>query len=406
MGFGFATRVVEEGSARFLAPEIGDASAAHIDHLLSRAPVFYNPRMKLNRDVAVLALQVYQRRLGRRLVVCEPMCGTGVRGIRLAREVEGVERIVMGDLNPLAARLASYNVEFNALSDRVVVRNLDVNLLLALHSGPGRRFDYIDLDPFGSPVYYLDSAVRALRSGGLLAVTATDMAPLCGVHPRACLRKYGGSPLHSEYCHEVALRLLIGALASIAARHEKAVEIAFSHSTDHYVRAYAVLEHGSQGASRSLEEMGYILHCPRCLNRRTAHRIRDIGDGVCDECGGPMAVAGPLWLGPLSEASFCEEMIEEAERRGLRRGRLMRLLRLIRSEAGYPPTFFDVDKVAELLGLPSLPTDGLIRVLRREGYRASRTHFHPRGVKTDAPVGAVKEALRRLWSEQQEGGRR
>ena len=84
MGFGFATRVVEEGSARFLAPEIGDASAAHIDHLLSRAPVFYNPRMKLNRDVAVLALQVYQRRLGRRLVVCEPMCGTGVRGIRLA----------------------------------------------------------------------------------------------------------------------------------------------------------------------------------------------------------------------------------------------------------------------------------------------------------------------------------
>ena len=76
MGFGFATRVVEEGSARFLAPEIGDVSAAHIDHLLSRAPVFYNPRMKLNRDVAVLALQVYQRRLGRRLVVCEPMCGT------------------------------------------------------------------------------------------------------------------------------------------------------------------------------------------------------------------------------------------------------------------------------------------------------------------------------------------
>jgi len=393
MEFDFAVKTLNEGSAQLLVPQIGDTSAAYLDHLLSRAPVFYNPRMKLNRDIAVLALQVYQRRSGRRLVVCEPMCGTGVRGIRMIREVEGVEKLVMGDLNPLATKLASFNMELNNLEGRAVVRNLEANLLFALHSAPNKHFDYIDLDPFGSPVYYLDSAVRALRNGGLLAVTATDMAPLCGAHHQACLRKYGALPLHSEYCHEVALRILIGALASAAARHEKAATIVFGHSTDHYVRAYAVLEHGAESTSKSLEEMGYILHCPRCLNRRVAHGIHDVGSTLCDECGKTMIIAGPLWLGPLSEASFCDEMIEEAERHGFGEKRLMRLLRAIRSESGYPPTYFNIDTISDLLNLPSPPTEEFLRALRRAGYKAVRTHFHPRGIKTDAPIKAMKEVL-------------
>jgi len=393
MEFDFATKTLVEGSAHLLVPEIGDMSSGHIDHLLSVAPVFYNPRMKLNRDIAVLALQVYQRRSGRSLVICEPMCGTGVRGIRMAREVEGVEKVIMGDLNPSAVKLTSFNIEFNDLGGRAVVRNLEANLLLALHSMPDRRFDYIDLDPFGSPARYLDSAVRALRRGGLLAVTATDMAPLCGAHPKACLRRYGSSPLRSEYCHEVALRILIGALTHAAARQEEAVNIVFSHSTDHYVRAYAVLEHGSEKVSESLGEMGHILHCPQCLNRRTAHGIHEIGEGRCDECGRSMAVAGPLWLGHLSDAPFCDEMIKEAEKHEFEEKRLTRLLRLICSESEYPPTFFNIDTISDLLNLTSPPTEALLGALREAGYTVSRTHFHPRGVKTDAPLDTIKEIL-------------
>jgi tRNA (guanine26-N2/guanine27-N2)-dimethyltransferase len=393
MEFGFATKNLNEGSAHLLVPEIGDASATHLDHLLSIAPVFYNPRMKLNRDIAVLALQAHQRRSSRSLVICEPMCGTGVRGIRMAKEVEGINRVIMGDLNPSAAKLASFNVELNNLEDRIVVRNLEANLLFALHSAPNNHFDYIDLDPFGSPVYYLDSAVRALRGSGLLAVTATDMAPLCGAHRQACLRKYGASPLHSEYCHEVALRILIGALVTTAARHEKEATIVFSHSSDHYVRAYAVLEHGAERASKSLGEMGYILHCPRCLNRRVAYGIEEIRAVRCDECGGAMIIAGPLWLGPLSEAPFCGEMIEEAEKHEFGEKRLMRLLGVIHSESGYPPTFFNVDKISDLLNLASPPTEEILGALRKAGYKASKTHFHPRGIKTDAPLKAVEEIL-------------
>ena len=43
-------------------------------------------------------------------------------------------------------------------------------------------YDAVDLDPYGSPSHFLDSAVQAVAEGGLLLVTATDMA---GRIPRA-----------------------------------------------------------------------------------------------------------------------------------------------------------------------------------------------------------------------------
>ncbi|RLI09909.1 hypothetical protein DRO42_03015, partial [Candidatus Bathyarchaeota archaeon] len=82
MSLSFPTRRVEEGAAVIQVPEIRPAEGEPLDRALSRAPVFYNPRMRLNRDTAVLALGVHQARLSRPVVACEPMCGTGVRGIR------------------------------------------------------------------------------------------------------------------------------------------------------------------------------------------------------------------------------------------------------------------------------------------------------------------------------------
>jgi len=43
-----------------------------------------------------------------------------------------------------------------------------------------QTYDAIDLDPYGTPAHLLDSALQAVAEGGLLAVTATDMAVLCG----------------------------------------------------------------------------------------------------------------------------------------------------------------------------------------------------------------------------------
>jgi tRNA (guanine26-N2/guanine27-N2)-dimethyltransferase len=41
----------------------------------------------------------------------------------------------------------------------------------------------VDLDPYGSAVEFLDPAVQAVEEGGLLCVTCTDKAVLCGNNP-------------------------------------------------------------------------------------------------------------------------------------------------------------------------------------------------------------------------------
>lgn len=38
--------------------------------------------------------------------------------------------------------------------------------------------------------------LQAVAEGGLLLVTATDMAVLCGNNGEACYAKYGSYPLH------------------------------------------------------------------------------------------------------------------------------------------------------------------------------------------------------------------
>lgn len=68
-----------------------------------------------------------------------------------------------------------------------------------------RFFDVIDLDPYGTAVPFLESALSAMADGGMLAVTFTDMAVLCSRSPHVCFYKYGAAPLNKKYCHEVII---------------------------------------------------------------------------------------------------------------------------------------------------------------------------------------------------------
>ena len=87
----FPVEEVREGRARILVPTLDESCGEPEQRLRSMAPVFYNPVMKTNRDTAVLVLRAHQRDLGRGVDACEPMAGSGVRGIRLALEVDDVE---------------------------------------------------------------------------------------------------------------------------------------------------------------------------------------------------------------------------------------------------------------------------------------------------------------------------
>jgi len=395
--FNYPVETVTEGSAKILIPRRDAFRKDNSDRAASKAPVFYNLRMKLNRDIAIAVLQTFQKNVNRELRVTEPLTGCGVRGIRFSKEVGGIHKIYLNDINSEAFKIAQYNISLNAVGERIILANEDANFFLSGYSGPHRRFDYIDIDPFGSPTIYMDSAVRALRDGGLIALTATDLATLCGVYPKAALRKYGGLSLRTEYCHELALRLLCGCLASVAAKHDAGVKALLSYYADHYIRLYATVSYGAKSTDESIRKMGYVLHCFTCFHRETATGLISDLKLQCPECGSLMKIAGPLWIGKICEEKFCEKVKEEAATRHFdRKNDVMKILSLLVAESSAPATYYVIDRICDKVGIPIPRKRDVIEVLKKNGFKAHATHFNSRGVKTDAPAKKVTEIIKEI----------
>jgi tRNA (guanine26-N2/guanine27-N2)-dimethyltransferase len=220
------------------------------------------------------------------------------------------------------------------------------------------------------------------------------MAPLCGVNPRACQRRYGGLPIRTEYCHEQAIRFLVSALARTAARHETSVKPVFSYSSDHYIRLYSVINRGAKKADRSLKKIGYVLHCQKCSQRNTLSIIEFYDGRICSVCGSEIQRAGPMWIGDLADTIFCEKMLKKSEVLGVGANRrLMDIISLVRDEVGFPPGFYNIDIICSRKGLPSVPTDLVLRSLRDQGHRVILTHIDSRGIKTDASIFELENAI-------------
>ena len=139
--------------------------------------VFYNPVKEADRSLSVKVLKHFKPKH-----CLDLLCATGARGIRLMNE-SGVKDMTFNDSNPEALKLLKKNLRLNKLKARVF--NKDANQLLYELK---ERFDFIDLDPFGSPNPYLESCIKFLQRKGLLGVTATDTAVLVGAKPKACRR--------------------------------------------------------------------------------------------------------------------------------------------------------------------------------------------------------------------------
>jgi tRNA (guanine26-N2/guanine27-N2)-dimethyltransferase len=396
----FPTETIQEGKVKVVVPKLEAFVTQPSDYAPSKAPVFYNPVMELNRDIAILAFQAYQRIANRDISICEPLASSGIRGIRCAAEIHGIKKVLIGDINERAVKLANHNVHLNGLQEVVTVQHKDANYLLSCHGAPRKRFDVIDVDPFGSPVPYLDSAVRALRNKGLLAATATDLAPLCGVHAKACLRKYGGKPLRTEYCQELAVRLLAGCTATVAAKHDIGIRVLFSHSTDHYIRVYAQIDYGAKKADANIKNLGYVLHCFNCLHRETTRSPFNLHREKCPECGFKMDRAGPLWLGKIFDRQFCELTAQENKRKAFRNSRkIAALIDLAKDEADAPSTYCVIDKISNKLSLPVPSVSAMLRIIRDEGFEAVPTHFNSRGIRTNAPALTMQALLQKATSK-------
>lgn len=352
--------------------------------LTKGVPVFYNVNKVDDRSLSIILLQCYRLEIQKELVVCDLLAATGVRGLRCACEVQGLKRVIINDANPRAFELMKENVEMNKdkLLCEVEVRNEKANRMLW---GMKEKFDYIDVDPYGSPNPFLDSSIRALRSEGLLGVASTDIACLCGVFPRTCIRKYGSMTYKTDYFRETGIRILAKKVIEVGAQYYLALRPIFAFSLGDTFRVYFTMSKGAKRTDELLDEFGFILHCPKCLRRVSTKLPKPT---KCPRCGDEIRVIGPLFLGNLYSPQLCKAMLKKAS------GDVEGLLQIIvrESEVGQP-WYYAIPALCRRLKMNVPGIEGLIIILSQKGYEASRTHFDSQGIKTNAPVEVVEKCI-------------
>ena len=376
---------IEEGLTKIEFPEYEKVSSA--------APVFYNPHMELNRDLSILAIQVFQKEQDREINICDLFGGSGIRGVRYKNEIDGVGEVSINDISETANHYEKHNIELNNLSDIHVYQH-DASMFLRMKRG---EFDVIDIDPFGTPSPFLDSAGYCARRNSLMCVTATDTSALCGTYEEPCIRKYNSKPYKSEYCHETGIRILAGFVALTLSKYAKLIEVKMSHSTEHYMRLYLEIKKGSKRTDESLKNIGYISHCKHCLHRQTSNGLASPIDDVCPICGEKLVHAGPLWLGKIQDGEFIQKMIDEADNKKINSEKeALKLLNKCLVESDAPATFYDVHSICKSLKISAPKFELILNELEKEGFKALRTHYNPIGIKSDAGIESIKNILIKL----------
>ena len=345
--------------------------------------VFYNKEMEFCRDFSSLALGAVG---GKELAVLDGMCASGIRGTRYALENNNAGEVTFVDLDSRACKNAGHNAKKNKL-ENYVVENTEITRFLWEKS-----FDFLEIDPFGTPVPYLVPAVRsaAMRGGGVLSATATDVAVLCGAHYKACLKNYQARPVDNECCHENGARILIGKIARTASEYNLGIVPIASLSRQHFIKTFIKLERGAERAVSSIKKLGFISYCPKCLWRGASSLVTREKCG----CGGQLQHAGPLWLGELHEKKTLESMKNENETREYKNLRaISSIIEKMSREIGMPPAYYDLHKVSEILGVSAEKIDLVLEQLSEGGFSACRTHFRENSIKSDAGIKEVKDSF-------------
>jgi tRNA (guanine26-N2/guanine27-N2)-dimethyltransferase len=396
---------MKEAGVEFLLPEklSGVDEGLKVGKSMS---VFYNPRMTINRDLTICMINAYGKNRSTKLLYCDSMAATGIRALRLLKQCEAIEKVYINDLNPIAVETIKENIKLHSIpSSKYSIFSQDAKSLLShFHEENERFFDVIDIDPFGSPSHYIPAAMQSIsisEVGGLLCVTATDTPVLFGIKKEACIRKYLTEPFRTEFIKEMGTRILIYYVAKIAHLYELYIEPILSISAHHFVRVFFHIRKGVLGANANIQQFGYYVYCNSCFYRSAVNidvKGHTMHDKICPHCGNPMIKSGLLWMGNLHKSGYLKDLETQFTDPLVQSfpayNQMRKFVELAKDEDEYPPYFFSIPKIADSLDL-SYPSLSRIRArLEEMGFKASRTHFEPQGLKTTASVEVLKEILK------------
>jgi len=354
---------VQEGNVKIDVPDFDDSEGPKE----KGEDVFYNPSMEKSRDIFISFLKKWADEDVRLL---DGMAASGIRGIRALKET-AISDVTMNDVSEEAVDLIQENVNKNSVQSDINHGSIEKHMLKKRY-----EYDYIDIDPFGTPVPYYPIAARTVSHKGVVGVTATDTAVLCGTYPKTCFRRYSSDPANNWCRHENGLRILIGYCAREAARHNRWIKPLLSYYEGHHFRTYLQIGEGKSRADECLKKLERMKFYEGKWDRDTQNVEK---------------TSGPFWTGKICSKDILG---------GLKPiGKLDKdLISLWKRESNHSAFFYDTNKLSSILNVAPPPIDDIMKGLSERGFKSSRTHFSSTGIKTDAPYEELKNIFLSLSS--------
>ncbi|KAH7548281.1 hypothetical protein ACOSQ2_032670 [Xanthoceras sorbifolium] len=357
---------------------------------------FFRHESATGRDLGVLSASLY-RRSRQQLRVLDAMCGCGVRSLRYLAEA-GADFVVANDANDYHRRVILSNLKSVdrgcGESKRWVVTHFDANRILSECYLNSDFYDLIDVDSFGSDSSFLRTVFNAIKRGGLLYLTSTDGYSSGGHRPYNTLAAYGAFIRPMPYSNEVGLRMVIGGAVREASAQGYHVTPLFSYYSYHGP-VFRVMLTVNRGTLPENKDYGFISYCNQCGNSQS-YSWEELGQISCP-CSNTigsrsLVVSGPLWIGPLHDATHLTEMLNLAEQwgwvgndTGTDLEKLL-LQMLDESDPRLPSGYIKLDEVASRAKINSPPLKVMMSAMHKEGYAASRSHIASNAIKTNCPM--------------------
>ncbi|XP_020597224.1 probable tRNA (guanine(26)-N(2))-dimethyltransferase 2 [Phalaenopsis equestris] len=343
--------------------------------------------------------------------VLEALAASGLRALRYALEVDGLGPVIALDNDEASIKACMRNIKFNGSTacSKVEAYHADARVYMLTNQ---KEFDVVDLDPYGSPSVFLDSAVQAITDGGILMCTATDMAVLCGGNGEVCYSKYGSYPLKGKYCHELALRILLASIESHANRYKRYIVPILSVQMDFYIRVFVRIFTSASAIKNTPLKLSYVYQCVgcdsfhlQCVGRtvfknnsvRHAPGFGPVVPQVCSDCGKKFNMGGPIWSAPMHDQEWVLSILENAKAMKERYpayGKIFAVLTAISEELHDVPLFLSLHNLCGTLKCTSPSAEMFRSAVFNAGYRISGTHVNPLGLKTDAPMEVIWDIMR------------
>jgi tRNA (guanine26-N2/guanine27-N2)-dimethyltransferase len=391
--------------------------------------------------------------------ILDALSASGLRALRYAKELPFVTSITANDLSADAVASIKVNIEHNAFENPNLIKVNTGNAVahMANFMGPSNnKYTVIDLDPYGTAVPFLDTAIQAVADNGLLCVTCTDTSIFNSMgYLEKTFSQYGGLPVKGDFCHEAGVRLILHSIASTAGKYGIAIEPLISLSIDYYARVFVRIRRSAAEVKLLGGKTMLVYNCDSGCGSWTAQPLVRIqeketkkGDilfkfsaaqgptttPLCEHCGFKRHLAGPMWGGPLHNPAFIKRVLdiipkvdtdiyETTDRiKGMLSTALeethlydipesvvlkarqapdatvdtetVEFARVPAQVVDKHPFYFDASSLARVIHCVAPSNAQMQGALRHQGYKCVRSHAKAGSIKTDAPFKVLWQVMK------------